>query len=135
MDKQGALESTMLHPEECLFNGESEAGLGYYCGPQTGARREETLRGQEGAGAYFRISVMVSFRSFPWKGREPVSISNCRRQGSIQALVPISHAPHLLPRKPLSSIPRILAGLLEVHLDQNCVCPSPVCQSEHQEQY
>lgn len=36
---------------------------------------------------------MVSFRSFPWKGREPVSISNCGRQGSIQALVPISHAP------------------------------------------
>lgn len=103
--------------------GKSEAGLGYYSGLQTGARREETLRGQEGAGAYFRISVMVSFRSFPWKGREPVSISNCRRQGSIQALVPISHAPHLFPHKPLSSIPRILAGLLEVHL---CLSLSPL---------
>lgn len=107
--------------------GESEAGIGYYSGPQTGARHGETLRCQEGAGAYFRISVMVSFRSFPWKGREPVSISNCRRQGSVQALVPIFHAPHLLPSRPPSSIPRILAGLLEVHLDQElCLFLSPL---------
>lgn len=32
-------------------------------------------------GAYFKIKVMVSFRSFPWKGREPVSISNFVRRG------------------------------------------------------
>lgn len=113
--------------------GESEAGIGY-SGPQNGARHEGTLRCQEGAGTYFRISVMVSFRSFPWKGREPVSISNCRRKGSIQALVPISHAPHFLPPRLLSSIPRILACWRFTWI-KNCVCPFPLCQSEHQEQY
>lgn len=76
---------------------EPEAGIVYYSGPQTGARHEGTLRCEGGAGAYFRIRVMVSFRSFPWKGREPVSISNCRRQGSIQALVPSSQAPTSSP--------------------------------------
>lgn len=70
---------------------------------------------------------MVSFRSFPWKGREPVSISNCRGQGSSQAFIPFSHAPHLLPPRPFGSIPRNLAGLLEVHLDQElCVTLSPL---------
>lgn len=71
--------------------------------PKLGPGMEETLRCQRGAEAYFRIRVMVSFRSFPWKGREPVSISNCRGQGSVQALVPSpmpptsSHPSHSAP--------------------------------------
>lgn len=69
--------------------GELEVGIGYYTGSQAlGDRHERTLRYQGGAGTYFRISVIVSFRSFPWKGKEPVNISNCKGQGSIQALVP-----------------------------------------------
>ena len=97
--------------------------------PKLGPGVEETLRCQRGAGAYFRISVMVSFRSFPWKGREPVSISNCREQGSVQALVPSPKPPHLLPPRPLSSMPRRSTWI------KNCVCPSPLCQSDHEEQY
>lgn len=27
--------------------------------------------------SYLRMRVIVSLRSFPWNGREPVSISNC----------------------------------------------------------
>lgn len=114
--------------------GESEAGIGYYSGSETGARHEGTLRWQGGTGAYFRISVMVSFRSFPWKGREPVNISNCRGQRSIQALVPMSHGPHLLPGHS-ATFPGFLLGCWRFTWIKNCVCPSPLCQSEHQELY
>lgn len=37
--------------------------------------------GQECKVSYLRIMVIVSFRSFPWNGSVPVSISNCERTG------------------------------------------------------
>lgn len=52
------------------------------------------MQGQGSIGAYFKIKVMVSFRSFPWKGRDPVSISNCRKRKHIAVvLFFISHIP------------------------------------------
>ena len=83
-------------------------------------RRGDTWRCQREAGAYFRISVMVSFRSFPWKGREPVNISNCREQESVQALVLPPRLPHLLPPGPATQPPA-----QEVHLDQELYVSLP----------
>lgn len=92
-------------------------------------QEEETPGGVREAGAYFRIRVIVSFRSFPWKGREPVNISNCREQGSVQALVPPLRPPTSShPGQPLSPPPRRSTWI------KNCVCPSPLHQSDHQEQ-
>lgn len=97
--------------------------------PPNEAKKGDTWRCQREAGAYFRIRVIVSFRSFPWKGREPVSISNCREQGSVQALLPPLRPPTSShPGQPLSPRPRRSTWI------KNCVCPSPLHQSDHQEQ-
>lgn len=122
------------HPRGGSQWGNLGQAQGIVLAPRLGPASGEPWKCQGMAGAYFRINVMVSFRSFPWKGREPVSISNCKGQGSVRLWSPSPMSPTSSHLGHSAPFPGFLLDCGRAPRIRNCDQFSFSFQSEHRKQ-